>query len=66
MLAGLLLPGGLLRLDLACTEPSAMLRSSLEFGDRHAQGSLQYACRDIYRDGGTVCEIYGSSESFMI
>ncbi|MDA1355109.1 MAG: tetratricopeptide repeat protein [Proteobacteria bacterium] len=54
ILAGLLLPGGLLRFDVACTERSAMLRSAFEFGAQHAQGSLQAARRDILRDSGSA------------
>ena len=64
MLAGLLLPGGLLRLDVACTERSAMLRSAFEFGARQAQGSLQFARRDICQYGGTDCDFLRQQREF--
>ena len=33
-----------------------MLRSAFEFGARQAQGSLQFARRDICQYGGTDCD----------
>ena len=64
MLAGLLLPGGLLRLDVACTERSAMLRSAFEFGARQAQGSLQFARRPYRRSDGkrTDCAFFNGKQ----
>jgi len=64
ILAGLLLPGGLLRFDVACTERSTKLRSALEFGARNAQGSLQFARRDICRDGDADFDFIKQQQEF--
>jgi hypothetical protein len=63
-LAGLLVSGGLLRVELVGKERAELLRGALEIGAKQAEGSLQVARRDISRDGGDACKFLRRQEDF--
>ncbi|MBT3926938.1 MAG: hypothetical protein HOF33_08135 [Rhodospirillaceae bacterium] len=55
-LAELLVPGGLMRLDVAGKGHAEKLASAFEFGARQAAGSLQVARRDICHAMSEACQ----------
>jgi ubiquinone/menaquinone biosynthesis C-methylase UbiE len=63
-LAKLLVPGGLLRLDVAGRDHAEIVRVAFELGASQAQGSLQFARRDIAQSGHEACQYLWRQESF--
>lgn len=63
-LAALLVPGGLLRLDVAGKDHAAKLASAFEFGAREAAGSLQIARRDISQAMSEACQYLCRQDDF--
>jgi len=64
VLAGLLVPGGLLRLDVAGKEHAENIRTAFEIGARRAKGSLQFARRDIAFSAGDACTYLRRQEGY--
>jgi hypothetical protein len=64
ILAGLLVPGGLLRVELVGKERAELLRGAFEIGAKQAEGSLQIARRNISQDGGDACKYLRRQEDF--
>lgn len=65
-LAKLLVPGGLLRLDVAGRDHAEIVRVAFELGASQAQGSLQFARRDIAQSGHEACQYLRRQENFTI
>ena len=63
-LAERLVPGGLLRLDVAGKKHAEMLGSAFEFGARQAAGSLQFARRDIIHGRDDACQYLRQQHQF--
>jgi len=63
-LAALLVPGGLLRLDVAGKDHAEKLASAFEFGARQAAGSLQIARRDICHAINEACQYLCRQDDF--
>jgi len=66
VLAKLLVSGGLLRLDVAGRDHAEIVRVAFELGASQAQGSLQFARRDIAQSGHEACQYLRRQENFTI